>query len=159
GPLIVGDGGRFGMSWQAEQFCRRYGTEWSMTALDGANITPEAAARPARTAENSDRPRRPVRQGRACAVGRGESPCSGARATSFRARDLRPPHRAPAPRPTGGARSSPPPDADARAADATAPCTAPTREDRSMTTVTDFTIDRLIAWALHRFYRYPGDGI
>src|SRR5699024_5807633 len=101
GPLIVGDGGRFGMSWQAEQFCRRYGTEWSMTALDGANITPEAAARPARTAENSDRPRRPVRQGRACAVGSGESPCIGPRAISLRSREQRHPHRTPAPRPTG----------------------------------------------------------
>src|SRR5699024_7974299 len=28
-----------------------------------------------------------------------------------------------------------------------------------MTTVSDFIIDRLIAWDLHRFYGYPGDGI
>ena len=28
-----------------------------------------------------------------------------------------------------------------------------------MYTVSDFVIDRLIAWDLHRFYGYPGDGI
>jgi pyruvate dehydrogenase (quinone) len=28
-----------------------------------------------------------------------------------------------------------------------------------MTTVSDFVIDRLLAWDLHRFYGYPGDGI
>lgn len=28
-----------------------------------------------------------------------------------------------------------------------------------MTTVSDFVIDRLIAWDLHRFYGFPGDGI
>src|SRR5699024_12414495 len=27
------------------------------------------------------------------------------------------------------------------------------------TTVSDFVIDRLIEWDLHRFYGYPGDGI
>ncbi|WP_240613409.1 thiamine pyrophosphate-binding protein [Brachybacterium endophyticum] len=27
------------------------------------------------------------------------------------------------------------------------------------TTVSDFIIDRLIAWGLHRFFGYPGDGI
>ena len=29
----------------------------------------------------------------------------------------------------------------------------------SKSTVSDFVIDRLIAWDLHRFYGFPGDGI
>ena len=28
-----------------------------------------------------------------------------------------------------------------------------------MPTVSDFVIDRLIEWDLHRFYGYPGDGV
>lgn len=29
----------------------------------------------------------------------------------------------------------------------------------SSSTVSDFVIDRLISWDLHRFYGFPGDGI